>query len=162
MGATTILERATELGISLRVEGENIRYKPKEAAPPDFVEDLRQHKAEVIQELTVRPPVPPPPDNPMADAERVPRIVRAKGRCLLWAEAVQDYVAFALNEEEARKVPPGYVVYTLTELEALYGPDKKSPSMAQLRMIHEAKKLGGRVVGGEQDKEPPCQNRGEA
>ncbi len=158
MGATTILERATELGISLRVEGENIRYKPKEAAPPDFVEDLRQHKAEVIQELTAMPPVPLPPENPVAEAKRVPRIVRERGVCLLWAEAVKDYVAFALNEEEARKVPPGYVVYTLTELEALYGPGKKAPSLARLRMIHQAKKLGGRVVGDEQDKAPPCQN----
>lgn len=157
----TLIEQARSLGATLRVQGDTVKVKAPAPLPAEVMEALRQHKAEIIRALTM-PPVPPPPQNPVAEAERVPHIVREKGRCLLWAEAVKDYVAFALNDEEARKVPPGYVVYTLTELEALYGPGKKAPSLAVLRMIHQAKKLGGRVVGDEQDKDTPCQNCGEA
>lgn len=116
------------------------------------MEALREHRAEVMRELTAKheaesmPPIPPAPEDPVAEAEKVARLVRKSGVCLIWAEAVRDYVAFALNDEAARKVPPGYVVYTLTELEVLYGPGKKAPDKAALRLIHEAKKMGGQVT----------------
>ena len=44
----------------------------------------------------------------------------------------------------------------------IFGTGMLAPSLPQLRMIHQAKKLGGRVVGNEQDKDTPSQNRGEA
>lgn len=125
--AATLIQQARSLGATLHVQGDTVKVKAPAPLPAEVMEALRHHKAEIIRELTM-PPVPPPPADPFAEAERVPRIVREKGCCLLWAEAVKDYVAFALNDAEDRRVPPGYVVYTLSELEALYGPGKKAPA----------------------------------
>ena len=51
MNAEGIVERAHALGISLSVAGDRVRYAPKSVAPPDFVETLREHKAEVLTYL---------------------------------------------------------------------------------------------------------------
>ena len=48
MGAKAILDQANELGITLRAVDDHIRYRPKASAPPEFVEALRQHKADVL------------------------------------------------------------------------------------------------------------------
>ena len=52
MDAGTVLKRAGELGITLRVVGEQIRYRPKSSATPEFLHGLRQQKAELIPILS--------------------------------------------------------------------------------------------------------------
>ncbi len=54
MNAEAIAQRARELGVTLTVAGDRIRYAPKSATPPDFVDALREHKAEVLQVLRDR------------------------------------------------------------------------------------------------------------
>ncbi|MAH49840.1 hypothetical protein CMI37_28730 [Candidatus Pacearchaeota archaeon] len=49
--AETVFRKANELGITLTVEGDFIAYSPKSKAPPEFVEELRRHKPEVIDHL---------------------------------------------------------------------------------------------------------------
>ena len=48
MDALAVIGKAKELGISLRADGEYIYYRPEEAAPPEFVEMLRQYKADLL------------------------------------------------------------------------------------------------------------------
>ena len=62
MDAQAIWEEARRLGISLRVVGDRIRYRPKSAAPPDLVEALYQHKAEILAVLVGQSTTWPPPD----------------------------------------------------------------------------------------------------
>ena len=58
------------------------------------------------------------------------------------AETVKDFLAFVRDDFDRSKVPPGFVIYTDSELKELFG-DGKHPSNATLRLIHEAKKSGG-------------------
>ena len=48
MSIEAVLQKAGELGITLKVDGDFIEYSPKSATPPDFVETLRQHKPEIL------------------------------------------------------------------------------------------------------------------
>jgi hypothetical protein len=47
----TILQQARDLGITLRLAGGQIQYGPKFLATDDFVQTLRQYKAEVLEYL---------------------------------------------------------------------------------------------------------------
>ena len=51
MEALAVIEKAHELGISLRADGGYIYYRPEEAAPPDFVELLLQNKPQLLRVL---------------------------------------------------------------------------------------------------------------
>jgi len=62
MDGQAVLEWAHKLGITLKAAGDRIRYRPKSAAPPDFVESLQQHKAEILAILSGQPTTWPPPD----------------------------------------------------------------------------------------------------
>ncbi len=50
MTVESVLTRARELGITLTLNGDRIRYSPK-SVPPDFLDELRQYKAQVIERL---------------------------------------------------------------------------------------------------------------
>ncbi len=156
MEALEVLERLAALGVRAEVAGDRLRLTPGSRAPLDLVEALRQYKAQVIALLQAPPgesqpvpraipPVPPPPKNPLAHAKEIARRVRERGLCLLWSEVLEDYIAFVRDEEGAARVPPGYVIYTLRELEDLFS---KPLSREMLRAVHNAKKVfeGSRVV----------------
>jgi hypothetical protein len=53
--ARALLDQANKLGISLKVVGDHVRYRPKSAATPEFLNGLRQRKAELIRLLTAQP-----------------------------------------------------------------------------------------------------------
>jgi hypothetical protein len=57
-------------------------------------------------------------------------------------------VAFYKTEADREKIPPGFVPYSDKELFELFGKNS-SPRKHTLRLIHEAKKLGARVVDNE-------------
>lgn len=69
--------------------------------------------------------------------------VNKEGFVLLWSHALRDFVAFYQDEETRSKIPPGFVPYSKAELWELFGEGKRQPSQQTLRLIHEAKKLGG-------------------
>lgn len=48
MEVETILQMARDLGITLRLDRDNIKYAPKSLATDDFVAALRQSKAEIL------------------------------------------------------------------------------------------------------------------
>ena len=150
MNAQTIIDHAHELGIALRVEGDHIYYAPKSAAPPEFVEELRQHKAELLERLRRRGyTLNYPNDTEAGDAEiaEVEAGISRDGFVILWSNTLVDLVAYALTEADAASVPAGIVTYTMAELRQLFGPDgDKKPGARKLRMIHAAKQMGARVV----------------
>lgn len=61
-----LLSRARELGLRLEPAGDRLAVVPGDRCPPDFADELRQHKAELLNWLS-RPPCPGwravPPDN---------------------------------------------------------------------------------------------------
>ena len=50
--AAAIVQRAREQGIRLAVVGDRIRYFPKSGTPGEFVDLLRDNKAEVVAYLS--------------------------------------------------------------------------------------------------------------
>ena len=52
VGVDLIIERAKEMGVTLRADGGTLRYYPKSRTPGDLVDALRQHKEEVLKYLS--------------------------------------------------------------------------------------------------------------
>ena len=75
--------------------------------------------------------------------------VHKEGFVLLWSHVLKDFAAFYNTEADREKIPLGFVPYSKDELWGLFGEEKKYPSRQTLRLIHEAKKLGGCVVDNE-------------
>ncbi len=55
MNAEAVVQQARELGITLSIAGDRIRYAPKSQAPEDFIAALREHKLEIIDYLSRGP-----------------------------------------------------------------------------------------------------------
>ena len=55
----------------------------------------------------------------------------------IWAQA----------DEDLMNIPPGSTVHAVAELFPRFGDPERSPNQNGLRMIHEAKKYGGRIIG---------------
>lgn len=153
MTAAEVLARARELKVDLEVVGDNIRYFPK-TAPADLVDALRQHKAEIVALLQAQANALPKGYRlkyPEAQASKqelkeIAGRVHTEGYVLLWSTVLQDLVAFYQDEETKSKIPPGFVPYSEQELWELFREGKTAPSPSTLKLIHEAKKHGGRII----------------
>jgi hypothetical protein len=147
MTGTEVLERLEVLGVKLEVVGDKVRLTPGSLVPPDIIEELRQHKSEIIAHLTGKRYPLKYPDAPADDQEltEIENRVLTKGYVLLWSNTLNDFVAFYKTEADREKIPPGFVPYSDKELCELFGKNS-SPRKHTLRLIHEAKKLGGCVV----------------
>jgi hypothetical protein len=85
------------------------------------------------------------------ELEEIAARVRGEGYVLLWSTVLQDLIAFYGDEEARSKIPPGFVPYSEAELEELFGDGRLPLPTSTLRLIHEAKKHGGRVTRREGD-----------
>jgi len=146
MDAATILNMLGDLGISVVVADDRLRLEPGSRVPLDLVEELRQHKQEIILKLKgyqFKYADPQASDQELAE---IKARVDVEGYVLLWSTVLQDLVAFYRDEVDQSKIPPGFVPYSLAELTELFGKGKCSSD--RLRVIHEAKRLGGHIVPG--------------
>ena len=77
MTSTEILDRLHDLGITVQANGPKVRLEPASKVPADLLNEVRAHKAEIIQEL--RQPYgdgqPPPPDRPPATEQELRRLM---------------------------------------------------------------------------------------
>jgi hypothetical protein len=148
MEATAILDKLHSLGIGVTVSGDKLRLEPGSSVPKELVEELKAHKPEVLCLLKLRGYRLRYPGNQVTDQEltEIEARVERDGYVLLWSNALNDFVAFYKTEADREKIPPVFVPYSLAELDCLFGHGKPP---ASLKLIHEAKKLGGRVVDNE-------------
>ena len=51
MKATEILDQLHDLGVSIRLDGPNVRLDPAEKVPDDLLAEAKAHKADIIREL---------------------------------------------------------------------------------------------------------------
>ncbi len=69
MTSTEILGQLQELGVTIQVNGPKVRLEPGSKVPASLLDEIRQHKTEIIQELRTThgdgqlPPVGRPPEN---------------------------------------------------------------------------------------------------
>jgi hypothetical protein len=88
----------------------------------------------------------------LAQAEEVARrtdeLIHSRGWCLWKCESFNGNTIVIVDDfAELEDLPTGYPVYIISEINTLFGDDK-APSHETLRLIHEAKKLGGAKVTG--------------
>ena len=152
MQAQDIMERAQALGITLEAVGGNIIYRPKRAAPPEFVETLRENKRSLISYLG-QPHSQSPnarycrlyggDDAGAAELKEIVRRVEGEGYVLLWSTVLEDFIAFYRSPADRTRIPAGFVPYSDTELYELFNERSADWSVEALRRIHMAKKVAG-------------------
>ena len=135
-----LLARCKELQVELIPEEDRLKVRSPVPLTPDLREELRQYKAELIAFLQ-KPQVKP--GSPEWHAKEVARAVEREGYCLFWSELFHEVVAFIRDDTFRGAVPAGIVAYTNAELLQLFGDSKTTPK--KLRLIHEAKRLGGHI-----------------
>ena len=105
--------------------------------PQDLRDEVRNHKADLIGLLVHYEPSG-------KELMEIQTRINREGFVLLWSTVLADTVAFVHTDADKLHVPVGFTVYTLGELKSLFGNEQLS--RGSLRLIHDAKKYGGRVV----------------
>jgi len=77
MTSTEILDQLQELGVTVRVNGPKVRLEPGSLVPPDLLAEIKEHKAEIIQELlpTYGDGEPPPQNRPPVTEQELRRLM---------------------------------------------------------------------------------------
>lgn len=151
MDTIAIIEKLKDLGVRVSAAGERLRLEPGSRVPPELVEEVKAHKRELMAWLGgCRLKYPDVQTSPGELAEIEAEITN-EGFVLLWSNVLQDTVAFYKSEAGLKRVPPGFVPYSEQELWELFAEGRTVPSPAGLRLIHEAKKRGGRITNREKE-----------
>ena len=144
--AIALLERLDTIGVTVTVDGQKLLLEPGSRVPAELVEDVRQNKAKLIQLLKGYRQIYAGDVLEERELSEIMWQVGQDGYVLLWCHVLQDMVAFVRSNEDLDEVPPGFTPYTLEELQELFKEGEDAPSVRHLRLIHDAKKLGGRVI----------------
>ena len=148
MDASVILERLETMGIEVTIggSGDKLRLNPGEAVSPELLAEVKQHKAELIKILILRHYQPKYSEAEVTNKElaEIKARVDVEGYVLLWSTVLQDLIAFYRGEADRAKVPPGFVPYSVRELNELFGKGSKIPK-EELVIIHEAKRQGASI-----------------
>lgn len=147
MNALSVLEKLSELGVTVQADGNSIIVNPRGIVPPELGAEIRANKPAIIDILQGRSLKYPGQNTLQGEANEIARAVIDHGLCLVWSSVLQDTLAFVFREEYASVAPAGFVVYTIDELNELFS-GHNAPSVATLKLIHAAKKLAGGVVKG--------------
>ena len=138
-------------GIRFQLNGERLVVKgPPDILTPEMVEDLRQQKAELIEELKkAHSPrgryrhVYPGDEAVATELQEIARRVEKEGYVLLRSTLLDDFVAFYKTEADRGRIPAGFVPYSDSELQTLFREDDPEWSAERLWRTHMAKKIAG-------------------
>ena len=133
METETIFRQLAELDVSVRADHGQIVLNPGDRVPKGLREEIRLHKADLLDQIT--------DDSELVE---IVRLVKDQGHVLLWSNVLQDLVAFAQTDVDKEDVPPSFTIYTVAEIMEIFG--NGTPSPGSLKLIHQAKKHGGRVI----------------
>ena len=147
--APAILDVLRGRGIEVVPAGEAIKFRPKDSLSDEELAALSRDRGSILSALygerakaSARGGIKAT-NSELTDIERQ---VSDVGWVLIWSSVLEDLVAFCRTEEDAVSVPRGVVVYTVDELSILFGDDPGGPGEAGLRLIHEAKRIGGGII----------------
>ena len=151
MEANAILEKLDSIGVAVTLDGEDIACRPGSLVPEELVLPILKCKPEIMLRLVQRKYELVYPDGICRDDElnEIEERVRKQGVVLLWSRVLEDLIAFVRDGYDTSLVPAGFTIYTESELATLFPDDAPVTS---LRLIHEAKRSGGKVIGNEPDK----------
>ena len=133
MTTESIIRQLDDLGVSIQSMGGTLMLEPASRVPKELMNEIKQYKDDLLDVL--------PKD---AELDDIVRHVREDGYVLLWSNVLEDSVAFIHDDFDPVRLPHGFVPYTLSELLKLFADG--SLSADSLRLIHVAKKHGGKVT----------------
>jgi|TARA_B100000959_G_scaffold78924_1_gene83731 hypothetical protein len=133
MTTESIIRQLDDLGVSIQSMGGTLMLEPASRVPKELMNEIKQYKDDLLDVL--------PKD---AELDDIVRHVREDGYVLLWSNVLEDSVAFIHDDFDPVRLPHGFVPYTLSELSKLFADG--SLSADSLRLIHVAKKHGGKVT----------------
>lgn len=150
MEAAAILEKLDDLGVTTKLDGLDIVFKPIDKIPVELIPDIRANKFQIISLLhgriyRFRFPEGIPLE---VEEQEIVRQVEEIGIVLLWSPVLNDFVAIINTGADRAKAPPGFVIYSNAEIAILVAEDLPERSM---RLIHQAKMQGGAVISVQQD-----------
>jgi len=117
---------------------DKLKVRSPEPLPDALLQELKEHKAEILDILR--------PRSKEWHAQEIAAKVKVDDCCVFWSDVFGEIMAFIREESFRSKVPCGIVVYTLAEIEELWGEDKPKIPPETLRLIHETKRTGGKVA----------------
>jgi len=138
MEPKAVLARCREYYAVLTPEDGRLVIDSPEPLPDDLRRELREHKPEIIALLRVRPPE--------WHANALNKAFRRDNFCIFWSDLFGEAIAYIRDESFRSKIPGNIVCYTGDELREMFGEGKPSLPPATKRLIHEAKKHGGKVA----------------
>ena len=116
---------------------DKLKVRSPEPLPDALLQELKERKAEILDILR--------PRSKEWHAQEIASRVKADGLCVFWSEVFSEMMAFIRDESFRSQVPCGIVVYSLQEIDELWGEGKPQIPLQTLRLIHEAKRHGGKV-----------------
>jgi hypothetical protein len=108
MEVKEVLAHCRRHGAVLTPEGNSrLRIESPKPLPSDLLEELREHKGEVLALLAL---------HPRWDAESIAQAVAKEGCCIFWSDLLGGPVALVKDDTWRDSVPAGLVTYTSEEL----------------------------------------------
>ena len=129
--AEELITKAESLGASFTLSGDKVKVEASEPLPADFVAELRQYKPEIVAQLIF---------------VEIERGVQVEGFALCYCRELNDCVVFHRDDVDPSSLPKDFVRYSMSELELLFGDGKPELSQSALRLIHQSKLMGMKVV----------------
>ena len=149
MNIPDLLGEMRRLGVTLEARGDRLRFRPAKVLPPALLNDLRVHKAQLLEEL--RRDAEPDPELdltnlPDAEIRKIraqlrPRLIRLACYGEVWLTHT-DKMAAEVGENERYRGAPRPVVL----IDDLTGLRTKSPAMIRLTMNVMKVFPGSRVI----------------
>jgi hypothetical protein len=150
MDASTILDRLAVEQVEIRVVGDSLVASPASQVPPELVDEIFAHSEEIAALIpkgpTARVVFPDEPPGGAANIAEIRFQGVQHGYVLLWSSVLEDLVAFYGTDADLEKIPPGFVPYSLDELDKLFADENNEWSPDSLRLLHHAKKQGAVVT----------------
>ena len=143
MEAVALIERARQAGLKMKVNGDSLEVEGKPTPEVlTIVQELKEHKAEVMDVL--KKPELVEGQSPKWHAKEITRLIEIEGQAVFWSTLFNETVGFILDESYRSLIPNGIAIYTVAELEKLFGASR--PSSETLLRIHREKKALGNAT----------------
>lgn len=80
------------------------------------------------------------------ELKEIKRRLAENGFVLLWSNKVKAKMVWYREKKDLQKAPPGFIHYSVKELEEMFGEGKPEHTPSSLQLIHAAKGEGAEVV----------------
>lgn len=125
-----ILNKLHEMGITISMVDNNLRFVPKDKITPELIEEINKHKTEIAASLKDAKLLQNMPLETFIKTDLVVRVA---------SNVLGEDILFVSDSEIAEGLKAeGFVIYTADELKAIV---KLNPDPETLKVIHEVKNV---------------------